>query len=100
MPITDNDLVAVVNTARDGATNIRVEVDWTDGQTGEVRGRFGVSFADADELRTFLDGQTFDDVVRAVLLQCINRTTGALRPTVFDGLKGKTFRVSQRVTQV
>ena len=99
MPITDNDLASVIRATRNGSTNISVEIDWTDGFTNTLRGRFSISFADAAEFIFFLEGQTFEDVMRAVLGQCLNRNTGALRPTVFDGLAGKTFRINQRVTQ-
>lgn len=100
MPITDNDLVTVRKATRNGATNIQVEVQWTDGVTGEDKGVYGMSWADSAEVKAFLESQTFEEMMRAVLLQCYNRTTGALRGGVFDALPGKQFRVQQRVQQV
>lgn len=100
MPITDNDIVSVRKATRTGATNIKVEVQWTDGVTGEDKGVYSVSWADQNELKAFLEAQTFEEMMRAVLLQIYNRDTGALRGGVFDALPGKTFRVQQRVQQV
>jgi hypothetical protein len=99
MPFVDNDLVTVRSASR-GAGKIELLIQWTDGQTGEDKGSHGVSFNNKDELIEFLNGQTFEDIVRAVLGQVINRIDGSLRPTVFDGLAGKTFRIQQRVQQV
>ena len=100
MHITDNDIVAVRSATRNGATNIRVEVQWTDGVTNEDKGVYSISFADADEFKAFLEMQTFEEMMRAVLLQVYNRSTGALRGGVFDALPGKSFRVQQRVQQI
>ena len=96
MPITDNDIVAVRKATRSGATNIQVEVQWRDGATNEDKGTFTLSWHDTDEFRAFLESQTFEDAMRAVLTQVLNRDTGALRAAVFDALPGKTFRVLQR----
>jgi hypothetical protein len=98
MPITDNDLVTVRKATRTGATNISFEVHWKEGTTGEDKGTYTLSWADTDAFREFLQSQTFEDAMRAVLLQCLNTSTGALRGAVFDSLPGKTFRIMQRCT--
>lgn len=100
MPIMDNDLVLVNRATRSGSDNIEVNVTWTDGTTGEYKGAFTVQWPNAEEFKTWLEDQNYNDLMRAVLLQCFNRSTGALRATVFDALPGKTFRVQQRVQQV
>ena len=100
MPITDSDIVNVVLATRSGSTNIKVRVNWTDGFTGENRGQMQLEWATADEFKAFLEGQDFADVMRAVLLQCINRNTGTLRGAVFDALMGKRFTVLQRVNEI
>lgn len=100
MPITDNDLVRVNKASRSGATNISLEITWRDGVTNEDKGTFGISWANTDEFKAFLEAQTFEEMMRAVLLQVYNRDTGALRPTVFDALPGKIFRVLQRTQEV
>lgn len=99
MPIVDNDQVIVRRATRNGATNIEIEIEWKKAD-GTSLGVYSVSWRDTDEFRVFLEGQEFDDVIRAVMLQCLNQTTGALRPTVFDALAGKTFQVQTKVQQV
>ena len=100
MPIADNDLLLINRATRSGSTNIEVNMTWTDGTTGENKGTYSVQWATADELKAFLEQQSFDDLARSLMLQCLNRTTGALRPTVFDAMPGKTFRVMIRVQEV
>jgi hypothetical protein len=100
MPITDNDLLQVVETHRNGSTNIGLTVKWTDGFTGEDRGSFTVDWPDVEFVKTFLADQNFNDVLRYLLLQCLNRTTGALRASVFDAMPGKSFRVLAKVQEV
>lgn len=98
MPAVDTDRVTIITKSREGSTNIHVEVDWFDA-AGAPKGRFSKSWGTVEELMKFLENQNDDDVIRALLLQCINRQTGALRPAVFDGLTG-TYEIRQRVASV
>ena len=96
MPITDNDLIAVNRATRSGSNNIEINVTWTDGATAENKGTFTIQWADTAEFRAWLEDQSSQDLMRSVMLQCLNRTTGELRPAVFDALPNKTFRILQR----
>ena len=100
MPIADNDLLLVNRATRSGSTNIEVNMTWTDGATGENKGTHSIQWTTADDLKRFLEEQSFDDLARSLMLQCLNRTTGALRSAVFDAMPGKTFRVMIRVQEV
>lgn len=94
--IVDSDLVIVRSAVRNGT--IRVEMQWKDA-SGNDLGTYSASWPDTDSFVSFLNEQGWDDVLRAVMRQCVNRNTGQLRNAVFDGLAGKTFQVQTRVQQ-
>jgi radical SAM superfamily enzyme YgiQ (UPF0313 family) len=99
MPITDTDQVLVRRVSRQQRTNIEIEIEWFD-SAGNSRGTFGISWTNEEDLRKFLEGQDFDDVVRALMVAVLNRTTGGLRLVEFDALPGKRFEIQQRTREV
>jgi len=99
VPIVDDDTVLIKRATRSGSTKINVEAEWRD-SGGELLGTFAMEWKNTAEAKEFLESQTIADVMRAVLLQCLNQGTGNLIPAVFDALPGKTFRVLQRVQQI
>lgn len=103
MPIIDSDTVIVRRATRSGTnqapTNIEVEIEWKD-SAGVSKGVFSTSWMDLAELRSFLDGQGFDDVLRAVMGQCIQRADGTFRPAQFNALAGSTNTINVRVTRL
>lgn len=103
MPLIDSDTVIVRRATRTGTnqapTNIEVEIEWKD-SAGVSKGVFTTSWATFQELKDFMDGQGFDDVLRAVMGQCLRRDDGAFRPAQFNALSGTTNTVNVRVTRV
>lgn len=100
MAITDSDQVFVRRATRVQRKNIELEVEWFD-SAGVSRGTMGISWGDETELRNFLEStQGFDDVIRALMLSCLNRTTGALRLVEFDALPNKRFEIMQRTREI
>lgn len=103
MPIVDQDTVLIRRATRTGTpqnpTKLEVEMTWTD-SAGVVQGTFSSSWADLEALKEFLGSQGYDDVLRAVMVQCIQKSDGSFRPAVFHGLSGKTFQINVRTTQV
>lgn len=99
MPQVDTDIVQVTKVSRNNRANIEITWTWIDGQTGANKGTFTNSFGTEAELTDFMAQQTQDDVLRAVMGQCVRRDTGAFRPVQFDGLSGHSYTVNTRVTQ-
>ncbi len=100
MPIVDQDTLHVVRTKREqGDLNLEVEFDWTD-STGANKGRFTVSFPDYPSLKVFLEEQGFDDLARNLMGLCIDRTDGTFRRAFFNGMGGKTFRITSKAVEV
>jgi hypothetical protein len=103
MPIIDSDTFIVLSATRSGTnqapTNIEIAGEWRNA-AGESLGVFTSSWSNLDELRKFQEAQDFDDVLRAVMGQCINRTDGSFRPAQFNALAGSTNTINVRVTRV
>jgi len=100
MPQVDTDTVRVIRTSRQNQTNLEIEYEWIDGVTGQSKGSFTSSFSTAAEFTSFMDQQDQEDVLRAVMGQCVRRDTGAFRQAQFDGLAGHTYQINTRVQQI
>jgi len=102
MPIIDSDSVIISTATRSGTnqapTNIELNMEWRD-SAGVSKGVFTASWSTWEELKAFLEGQDFDDVLRAVMTQVCNRTDGSFRPGVFNALAGSTNTINVRVTR-
>jgi len=101
MPIVDQDQITIHRTGRDGSNSIWIEWEWTSGQTGQSSGKMTSSWDTADQARQMVEESNQDDIMRAILSACINKTTGAFRPAVFDGMGGgKQYVVQSKVNLV
>lgn len=99
MPMVDSDQIVVQRVSRSANRDLSVMMQWKQAD-GTVLGTFNPSWASFDELKAFVEQQDFDDLLRAFMLQVINRTTGGFRQAVFDGLAGKTFEINVRVKDI
>jgi hypothetical protein len=103
MPLIDSDTFIVNTATRTGTnqapTNIEITGEWKDA-AGNSKGVFTSSWSTWEDLKGFLEAQDFDDVLRAVLGQVCNQTTGAFRPAQFNALPGSTNTINVRVTRV
>lgn len=99
MPIIDDDIIQVHAVSRTGGV-LKITFNYRDGQTNEDQGRHQIELNGIAEVRRFLKEANREDALRALLNAAIDRADDSLRPTVFDALAGKTFRVQQRVQQV
>lgn len=100
MPQVDTDTVQVLSVSRNQRANIEITWTWIDGVTGQNKGTFTNSFGTEEELTRFMGEQTQDDVLRALMGQCVRRDTGAFRPVQFDGLAGHSYTINTRVTEI
>ena len=112
MPQVDSDIVAVITVSRQGTdeapTDMQVNLTWFDGITNENKGTFTTSWRyyepvfpnDPDSLKGFLDGQTYEDILRALMQQCVNRNTGAFKHAAFDAMSGNSYEINIRVKKV
>lgn len=97
MPIIDQDQIIIHRTGRNGANNIWIEWEWVSGQTGKLIS----SWTTAEDARHVVEEGNLDDILRAILSACINKSTGAFRPSVFDNMGGgKSYTVQLKVNQV
>jgi hypothetical protein len=97
--IVDSDRVTVVSVSRKNQTNIEVSFDWRD-SAGNLLGRFGASWPDVPALKSFLEEQGFDDVLRAFMGLMYNAANESLRGPAFDASVGKTYEVRTRVVEL
>lgn len=96
MPLVDADYMTVRTTSRNGANDIAIEVQWEDGLSGADNGTFHMEWANTTAVREFLASQAAQEVMRALLMICYDRTTDSFKPTVFDNMPGNRFRILVR----
>ena len=103
MPLIDSDTFVVRKATRGGTnqapTDIEIEGEWIDA-AGNSKGVFTSSWSTWEDFKSFMEGQDYDDVLRAVMGQICRRDDGTFRPAQFNALPGSTNTINVRVTRV
>lgn len=99
MPIIDQDTITITRGSRVGRNDIKLSLRWVT-SAGEDMGTFDFGFATDAELRSVIDTQTIEDVLRSVATAFINKDTGQLRTGVFDNAIGKSYQITTKLNQV